>query len=197
MEGLYQDKYKIKSTRLSNWDYSSSAYYFVTICTHNRIEYLGEVLRDNRGEWSVALSDAGEIVRDGLLNVPAIYANVRLDAWVIMPNHIHVIFEITSSVRNAPSHGFVETPHWGVSTGERNPQHHPEWKPGVLGSIINQFKGAVTRQCRESGFGFVWQRLFYDHIIRTEISLYNIREYIKNNPRMWYRDRNNPEGLLI
>ena len=200
MGGLYQDRYNIESIRLRGWDYSSSGFYFVTICTKDRIECLGEVLIDNDGIASVVLSDIGNVVRDGLLNIPAIYANARLDEWIVMPNHIHVIFEITSSVRNISSDGFVETPQWGVSTtktGERNPRHHPEWKPGVLGSIINQFKGAVKKQCNEFNYDFHWQSRFYDHIIRTEESLYKIRAYIKNNPRMWYRDRNNLEGLLM
>lgn len=195
MEGLFKNKYKIQSIRLSEYDYSLSGFYFVTICTHERVEYFGDVARDNGGEYSVALSDVGMVVRDGLLNIPAIYNNVRLDEWVIMPNHIHVIFEITSSLRNTSSNDFVETPHWGVSTRERKPQHHIEWKPGVLGSIINQFKGAVTRQCHALGLDFHWQPRFYDHIIRNEMALDKIRQYIRANPARWYRDRNNPENI--
>ena len=191
MEGLFANKYKIQSARLHGWDYSYSACYFVTICAHERVCYFGGVLIDNDGIASVALSDVGKIVRDRLLNVPAIYGNVRLDEWVIMPNHVHAIIVIISF------RDFVETPHWGVSTGVKNPHHRPEWKPGILGSIINQFKGAVTKQCNASGYDFRWQPRFYDHIIRAESTLQKIRVYIKNNPQMWQRDRNNSEGLIM
>jgi len=135
MEELFKSKYRIPSARLSGWDYSLSAYYFITICTLNRVCNLGDVLRDDGGVASVALSDIGKIVRYGLLNIPAIYANVRLDTWVIMPNHLHVILEIMSSTRDMSFCGFVETPHWGVSE-QRNEREIPN-KQKLTGDASN------------------------------------------------------------
>lgn len=94
MSDLFKNKYRIQTARLRGWDYSSSVWYFVTICTRNRVCYFGDVLRDNDGKYSVALSDIGKIVRDELLKTPKIRLNVWLDEWIIMPNHIHAIFVI-------------------------------------------------------------------------------------------------------
>lgn len=191
MEGLYQDRYNIKSARLPGHDYASSGFYFVTICTHERVEYFGDVLIDNDGVASVALSDAGKIIRDELLKTVQIRPNVELDEWIIMPNHIHVIFVINDVER-----GFVETCGRMSLQGNRTNQFS---KPisGSLSMIVGNFKAMVTKRCRENGLDFAWQRLFYDHIIRNETALHKIRAYIKNNPQMWNRDRNNAAGLLI
>ena len=119
---------------------------------------------------------------------------------------MHVIFQIDKSTRNVQTPP-VETPRRGVSTGgvstgtvdakPRKPMHRAEWKPGVLGSIINQFKGAVKRQCNEFGYDFQWQPRYHDSIVKNELILNKIREYIKNNPKMWHRDRNNRQGIFM
>ena len=244
MEGLYQNKYRIKSTRLPGWDYGVNAYYFVTICAHNRAHYFGDVLIDDHGEAFVALSEIGGIARDELLKTPEIRPYVQLDEYIIMPNHMHAIFQIDKSTPNVetPRRGVStlrvceqrdkyelsnkpksthnapdivvaetiynatnetnETPRRGVSTGTvdakpRKPMHRAEWKPGVLGSIINQFKGAVKRQCNEFGYDFQWQPRYHDSIVKNELILNKIREYIKNNPKMWHRDRNNRQGIFM
>ena len=236
MEGLYQNKYRIKSTRLPGWDYGANAYYFVTICAHNRAHYFGDALIDDHSEASVALSEIGGIARDELLKAPEIRPYVQLDEYIIMPNHVHVIFQINKSTRpvETPRRGICEqrdkyelsnkpksthnasdivvvetiynatneTPRRGVSTGTvdakpRKPMHRAEWKPGVLGSVINQFKGAVTKQCSDFGYDFRWQPRFYDHVICFERSLDRIRQYIRNNPVMWHRDRDNRSGIAM
>ncbi len=192
MEGLYKNKYRIQTTRLRGYDYGSSGYYFITICTHKRVHYFGRVMRDGPGDVFVGLSDIGCVVRDEIIQTPVIRPNVRLDEWIIMPNHVHMIIEITSQ-------HVVETPRRGVSTDAinvpikkpRNPNHRPEWKPGVLGAIINQFKSIVTKKCKTLNHPFQWQPRYYDHIIRNERALRNIRRYIKQNPYAWHRDRNN------
>lgn len=190
MEGLYHDRYNIEPTRLRGWDYSSSGFYFVTICTHNRIEYFGDVLIDNDGIASVALSDVGKIARDELLKTVQIRRNVELDEWIIMPNHIHVIFVINNYFDNVETCGRMSL------QGNKTNQFS---KPisGSLSMIVGNFKAMVTKRCRENNFDFAWQRLFYDHIIRHETALNKIRAYIKYNPRMWRRDRNNLEFLIM
>ncbi len=162
--------------------------YFITICTKDRQEFFGRV---ENGE--MVLSDMGKIIQDELLQTPKIRPNVKLDEWVIMPNHIHVIIEICNA--RVP----VETPRRGVSTnGNKRGGYNPKWKPNSIGSIINQLKSICTKRILKlENVTFAWQSRFYDHIIRNEISLDKIREYIRTNPQMWERDRNNIENLWI
>jgi len=101
MEGLYQNpplrwagKYRVKSARLEGWDYGADAYYFITICTHECAHYFGNVMVDDGGAASVALSNVGNIARDCWLDIPNHFSNASLDEWVIMPNHVHGIVVI-------------------------------------------------------------------------------------------------------
>ena len=182
---LFQNKYRIKSTRLKHWDYSSCGAYYVTICTKDRKYYFGEIIHRK-----MILSTMGKIVEQFWMEIPKHYPNIKLDEYVIMPDHIHGIIMIENAMPN------VETPQWGVSTGndmnnrmtnkKRNPHHRPEWKSNSLGSIICQFKSIATKQIRETGFyDFAWQSRFHEHIIRDEIEFNQKRKYIINNPLKW------------
>ncbi|NTW29687.1 MAG: transposase [Candidatus Moranbacteria bacterium] len=174
MSEKFQDRYRVKSARLPGYDYSQPGAYFVTICTEDHCPWFGDIV-----EGRMTLSEIGEIVREEIIQTPIIRPNVVLDEWVIMPNHVHVILQIL----NVSS---VETPRRGVST----------WKPGTLGSIINQLKSVCTRRIREMhpDSGFAWQSRFHDHIVRNEESLRLIREYIRKNPTQWQFDEENPEN---
>lgn len=196
MSEKYKNKYTIKSSRLAGYDYSQNGMYFVTICTKDKEEFFGKIVDEK-----MILSDMGKIIQEELLKTPIIRSNIKLDEWIIMPNHLHVIIEIIT---------IVETPRWGVSrwgvsTGNTEPQnknkrggYNPNWKPNSVGSIINQFKCACTKKIwKMECVTFAWQPRFHDHIIRNEISLNKIREYIRTNPQMWERDRNNDENIII
>jgi REP element-mobilizing transposase RayT len=177
--GLYKNRYRIESTRLKNWDYSSFGYYFVTICTRNR-----ECLFGNIVDGEIVLSEIGKIAKQYWLGIPNHFQNAKLDEFVIMPNHIHGIVIIDN----------VETPH-GVSLQQRQNKFSKPI-PGSLSMVINQYKSTVTRWCRKNGYNdFAWQSRFYDHIIRNENSLRKIREYINNNPMKWDIDENNPDFI--
>lgn len=187
----FRNKYTIKSARLRSYDYSQSGMYFVTICTKDRQEFFGSIIGGK-----MVLSDIGKIIQDELLKTPIIRFNVILDKWIIMPNHLHLIIEIVNSMVS------VETPRRGVSTmgNDKNKRggYNPQWKPNSIGSIINQFKSICTKRIWKSGpHTFAWQSRFYDHIIRDEISLNKIREYIQINPKMWERDRNNLGDIFM
>ncbi len=163
----FKSKYRIDSARFRSWDYTSPGLYFVTLCTKHWENLFGDV---NCGE--LCLSDAGRIVSEEWMKTEIIRSNIRLDEWIIMPNHIHGIIVIEERIINA-----VETPRRGVST---------KWKPGTLGAIINQFKSISTKRIRRSGTtAFAWQPRFYDHIIRNEDALSHVRTYIQNNPMKW------------
>lgn len=183
---LFNNKYRIKSARLKDWDYSWPGYYFVTICTKNRINFFGEVENEK-----MCLSDIGRIVESEWIITEQIRKNVKIDKFFIMPNHIHGILVIDDANCS------VEAPRRGASTTALKPHHRPEWKSDSLGSIINQFKSVCTKKIWKIDPAFAWQSRFYDHIIRNEESLNNIRQYIINNPKKWWRDRNNQNGLYL
>ncbi|MDW8327944.1 MAG: transposase, partial [Anaerolineales bacterium] len=90
---MFGNRYRVETTRLRNWDYSAGGYYFVTLCTWQRRCLFGEVV-----DGEVRLSPAGEIVADEWQKTPAIRSNVALDAWIIMPNHLHGILVISETV---------------------------------------------------------------------------------------------------
>src|SRR5919109_4323497 len=84
--GLYKDKYRIETTRLKEWDYSSNGYYFVTICTKDRECVFGNII-----DGKMELLEIGEIAKQYWLEIPKHFQNVKLDKFVIMPNHVHAI----------------------------------------------------------------------------------------------------------
>jgi REP element-mobilizing transposase RayT len=119
------------------------------------------------------LSPAGEIAVEEWQRTAVVRPNVVLDAWVVMPNHIHGILFLTNDARHDP----------GVAALHAH----------SLGIIIGQFKGSCTRRIRASGdLGFAWQDRYYDHIIRSSHALERIQAYIYNNPTQWENDRENP-----
>jgi putative transposase len=158
-----------KSNRLKGYDYFGSGYYFLTICTKGRREYFGSV-----DERMMNLSKYGEVVDQSWYELPQHYVNCSLDIFVVMPNHVHGIIVINNE--NIVGNGFKPFPTHGL----------PE--------IIRGFKTFSSRKINERIVGndrFQWQKSFYDHIIRSEKSLNNIREYIQNNPLQWDLDREN------
>ena len=181
MTELFQNKYKIESTRLKDWDYSSNGAYYVTICTKHREYFFGEIINGK-----MALSEMGKIVEYEWKQTHEIRKNIELDEYIIMPDHFHGILIIETVAQN------VETPQWGVSTRHiPNPYHNPHWKPNSLGSIICQFKSIATKKIRAMGLNdFAWQPRFYEHIIRNEHELNIKRKYIINNPINWKLGRN-------
>lgn len=172
------NKNKRKSIRLKNYDYSSAGEYFVTICTYDRKCLFGEIAGEE-----MRLSSIGSIVQEEWLRTPILRSGVSLDAYVIMPNHIHGIVVLQEDDQNKKS--FVGT--HSCASLQRQPRS--------LGSIIAGFKSAATKRINETRKMLqfpVWQNRFYEHIIRNEKDLNNIRDYIMNNPLQWKFDEENP-----
>ena len=179
---LFKNKYRIESTRLRGWDYSSAGMYFVTICARNRECLLGDVVN---GEMH--LSHIGEIIVEEWQNTPKVRPYVELDEWVVMPNHIHGIIVITDA---------VETFRRNVSTV--NATNPARLKPRSVGAMIGQIKSICTKRIAAEGIeGFDWQERFWDEIIWNERALNAIRAYIINNPANWEKDKDNPAGLRM
>ncbi len=178
---LYKNKYRIESARLKNWNYSSSGNYFITICTQKRAHFLGEIV-DNR----MILSQKGKFAKKYWLEIPVHFSYATLDAFVIMPDHMHgiVVVDAINRVYNTESinrvYNTIPKPGTGGITKQHNPMLHDN-----LSRIIRWYKGRTTFESRQIDPKFSWQPRFYDHVIRNETALYNIRRYIKNNPKMW------------
>jgi putative transposase len=190
-------KHQRKSIRLSEYDYSFPNWYYITICTHERRNLFGKI---NNGK--MIRNKLGNVVEEEWMRTKEIRKNVDQDYYVIMPNHLHGIIIIEQSIEKnnfqSPSH---TTENVGATRGvapkeeDRAIQRIAPTKetliPNSLGSIIGQFKSKVTKRLRElSGNSDlkIWQRNYYEHIIRNEIDLQNIRKYITLNPLKWEID---------
>lgn len=176
---LYKNKYRAKSNRLSNWNYSSAGYYFVTICTQNRICYFGDATSLKQPKSLIHLSSIGEIANKYWEQIPKHFDNIGIDQFIIMPNHVHGIIIINDTTVEA---------HHGVPLPETN--KFGGSIPNSLSTIIKQYKSSVTRWCNQNDLSFTWQSNYHEHIIRNEEELYRIREYIINNPANWDEDEN-------
>ena len=180
---LFQNKYRVETTRLKGWDYSKNGYYFITVCIKNRICLLGDIIGD-----SMKLNEYGTIVNNCWFDLPNHYPNIKLDAFCIMPNHIHCIIEIDNG-------GTI------VDSGLKPESTIPTTSFPVPPTIIKRhglfefvralktFSARRINELRKSVGETVWQSRFYDHIIRNDESLKRIRNYIVNNPKSWHDDK--------
>lgn len=158
------DVHRRRLLRLSHYDYSNVGAYFVTCCILGRRCILGDIVDDR-----MQLNTSGRVVADCWLAIPRHSYRVSIDEFVVMPNHLHGIVVIEQRARHAS----------------------PLLMRGTtLGAIVGSFKSAVSRQLPE--LKPLWQRNYYEHVIRNESSLQKIREYIVSNPKQWALDRENP-----
>ncbi len=172
-----------KSPRLQGYDYSQEGAYFITICTHNRDHLFGMVANDK-----MQLNVYGEIVLDEWQKTASQRPNLDLDSFVVMPNHVHGIVVImgNSDIENRTQHA-ASLP----QTLSNNAIAKPI-RSGSLSAIMRGFKSAVTKRINEercTPSAPVWQERYHDHIIRNEIQLNKLREYILYNPATWQADK--------
>jgi putative transposase len=171
-----------RSIRLPGYDYSQPGYYFVTICSYRRRAVFGEIK-----DGGLVLSEEGVIVREAWSRTEMLRSEIELDEFVIMPNHLHGIVIITKQQSD-------------LQVGAQGPaplQCHSPRAPSQrqarsLGSLVGRFKGSVTRQVRtlRSDPGFrVWQRNYYERVIRNEREMITIQHYILENPLRWTQDQ--------
>ena len=194
----FADKYKIKSSRLLNWDYSTPGYYFITICTYNHNNFFGKIENEK-----INLSKQGEIAKYELLKTFEIRKNIILGEYIIMPNHIHLIIQIIFK-NDTPCRDVarnVSTNIGNVSTVCKSTikvksrsiinGHKSLISPkiGSISVIIRSYKSAVTNSCHKHNLWFSWQSRFYDHLINNQKELLIIKNYIINNPQNWQKDK--------
>jgi putative transposase len=190
---LYKNTYRIESARLQMYDYTQTGCYFVTLCAHRHQCVFGKV----QGE-EIHLIEIGKIAQRCWEEIPRHFPCVDLDAFVVMPNHIHGIIVIKDTGRdvqlNVSTKDALANIIPDVNT-ESSKKTHASISPrkGSLSIIIRTFKAAVTTLCRTNGYhNFKWQSRFYDHIIRDEKDLDNVRNYIIDNLLKWATDEENP-----
>jgi REP element-mobilizing transposase RayT len=162
-----------RSLRFDRWDYREVAVYFVTITTQARIRLFGTV-----AGGQVMLSASGEIAQEEWLNSAALRAEVELDLFVVMPNHVHGLVVLL------PKQDLPELPTAAA-----------RFASGSLGALVGGFKSAASRRINElhgTPGRRVWQRNYYDRVVRDDDELDQIRAYIDDNPRHWSQDPENP-----
>jgi len=153
---------KRKQNRLPEFDYSTATAYFITVCTENRRNLFWEKVEAiiDRPQ-NAPLTSLGKLTEQGIRNIEIIYDSVSVDHFVIMPDHIHLLLRIRSD-------------------GDGRSMIAP-----TVSNIIRQMKGFVSKRSKES----VWQKGFYDHVIRGESDYAEIWNYIENNPIKWTADK--------
>ena len=163
---MSMEKQNRKLPRLAGYDYATPGVYFITICTLNKQCYFGTVCpTEFVGEACVNHSPMGVIARDCLLEIENHFPGIKVDNWVIMPNHIHILLRVEERIYPFPT--------------------------ADISNVIGKFKAAVTRKanCLHICPGKLWQSSFYDHIIRNEADYQSIWQYISGNPSKWLEDQ--------
>jgi putative transposase len=226
----YISKSNRRSIRLPGYDYSEAGAYFVTICIHNRLCLFGNI-----SDGKMALTDSGLMAQTTWYELPKFYPGVQVDAFQIMPNHLHGIIILQginyqSSVGAGPRacpnmagqpQGVAPTrnqmnvgagpcarPDQGIKGQEQKTGQARRPAPTKILSlpdVVHHFKTMTTKRyidgVKQWGWapfpGKLWQRNYYEHIIRNEKEMNEIREYIANNPKQWDLDQENPNAQIM
>jgi REP element-mobilizing transposase RayT len=183
--GYRPDRHHRRSIRLAGYDYAAGGAYFVTICTAGKECLFGKVI-DGR----IALSSFGEIVWEEWHGSANVRRELELGPFVVMPNHVHGIVTIVGDGHVVGATG--GRPRVGAPSESRASAARP-YGPSQrsVGSFVAGFKSAVTRRVnalRQTPSAPIWQRNYYEHIVRDEDDYFRIAEYIENNPRGWPED---------
>ncbi|MFH1077119.1 MAG: transposase [Pseudomonadota bacterium] len=173
-----------RSIRLQEYDYSQTGAYFVTICTKNR-----ECLFGNISNGTMVLNDTGRIVQKCWNEIDEHFPHITLDEFIVMPNHAHGILLINKALNTTVrAKNFSPLPQ----------MRQPHGTSKTIGSIIRGFKIGVTKWIRKNNATHdVWQRNYYEHIIRNDNELNLIRQYIIINPSQWESDKENPNAKQV
>src|SRR3990172_7499849 len=188
-------KHHRRSIRLPGYDYGQATAYFVTICTQNRECIFGDVI-----ERQMVLNDPGKVVESVWRELPEHYPGVAVDACAVMPNHLHGIIILVGAGPSACPHPPGQPQ--GVDGGPGRPQGVAPTKALSLPDVVQRFKSLTTAKyrkgVRDSGWqpfaGRLWQRNYYEHVIRDGDDLDRTRQYIAENPLRWQEDPENPSS---
>ncbi|MCI1187326.1 hypothetical protein MON38_07825 [Hymenobacter sp. DH14] len=191
MPELYQDKYRIPSTRLSGYNYGQNGMYFITVCAQNRQPYFGNIEVPN-GDWNSSFlqpTEIGKYAAKCWAAIPHFASFVELDAFILMPDHLHGILIFDKDGVDGVSEETRSVASLEVYENRFGPQSQN------LASVLRGFKSAVTTFARHQEIEFQWQARFHERIIRNQNELERIQNYIVTNPRRWESEYDNGEGL--
>jgi putative transposase len=177
-----------RSIRLPAYDYAQAGAYFVTMVTHKRQCLFGEIVGGQ-----MRLATHGQVVSEQWLRSALVRGEIELDAFVVMPNHIHGIVIMRVQPMAVGAHGCA--PLHGRAPLPSSSLYRP---PRSLGSLVAGFKSAATKRINEirGTLGVpVWQRNYYERVIRNSEELNRVRQYIIDNPAHWEEDRENPNNV--
>lgn len=178
-----------RSIRLKTYDYNQPGFYFVTICTQGRESFFGEIINNK-----MYLNDAGQMVESVWMQIPHHYSKYSIDEFVVMPNHFHGIISVVGAgPRACPN----------LQREIKSGQPQGVAPTGSLFDIVHRFKSLTTNQylkgIKQKNWpviqGRLWQRNYWERIIRNEVELHGFREYIENNPAQWHLDSLNAKRI--
>lgn len=187
-------KHHRRSIRLKGYDYSQPGAYFVTLVAHQREALFGKMV-----DGVVNLNGLGSLAMNEWCRLGERFENVIVDEFIVMPNHLHGVLFIQAN-RLTHSNAIVgagqkDTILPGIPPLAPPLPNAPGLTPASLGVIVGAYKSKTARLInglRHTPGLPVWQRNYYEHIVRDEAELNRIRQYIQNNPLQWAEDRENP-----
>lgn len=171
-----------RSIRLPNYDYSQNGAYFITICAYKRQKIFGCVEKNE-----VFLSPIGQVIREEWERTPILRPEIELGAYVVMPNHFHAIVHIVEnnvSYSQVGAYGYTPLPELPIQSEFRSPSR-------TIGSLVRGFKASVTTRVntlRNTPGSPIWQRNYYESVIRSDEAYGQIEGYILDNPLNWLTD---------
>lgn len=184
--------------RLSDWNYTSEGYYYITIRTSYKGNILGKIV-----DGIMLSNEIGVIADKYILEIPKHYPSVKIRAHIIMPDHVHILLEINKRLHQKPHHGVALQKHPDLDASRHGVKRQDSGDPvetghglslqikrppkGSISIIVNQLKGSVKRYCNKHNIKFEWQKKFFDRIIRNEEEFENTKTYILNNPMDYWR----------
>jgi len=213
---LFKDKYRVESIRLLGYDYSQPGAYFITIVTHNRQCSFGNIIDDE-----MMLNEFGVLVQNEWLKTGIIRPNINIDAFVVMPNHLHGIIiitdndnghsrdsrdsrdsrrdtlqrvsTITDTITDTDTDTITDT-EMGTETDTGTIEQFGKPTKNSIPTIVRSFKSTTTKQInqmRQTPMQPLWQRNYFEHVIRDDNELTRIHQYIINNSKRWEEDNLN------
>ncbi|SHJ49964.1 hypothetical protein SAMN02745146_3261 [Hymenobacter daecheongensis DSM 21074] len=180
---LYSDRYRVATARLRGYDYGQNGAYFVTICTRHRTRYFGEIVVPNH-DWDqahLAPTLVAALVQACWQQIPTRFPFVTLDAFVLMPDHLHGLLLFDKPTEPVPNLYYEN---------RFTPQREN------LAAILRGFKAGATSQARHAALPLAWQPRYHDRVVRNDLELDKIRSYIITNPSRWQHEHFGEEGLF-
>ena len=187
---LFNNRFRSEPNRWQWWDYSAPGSYFITVCILDKHPLLGQII-----DGEMHLSECGAIVAQQFPLIAEYHPRVRLDEWVIMPDHIHCIITLGDYQQPQPPYQPQQSP--DPPTAADIKQYRKMRRRMIIPMVIGKFKMQTSKQINllmNTPGQKNWQHDYHDHVIRNSTEYWQIKQYIINNPRKWWDNRNNDDN---